>query len=116
MAPPDLRPPATTFVGRERELAGVRTALADPAVRVLALTGPPGVGKTRLAVEAAAALAASYRAGAVAVALAPLRDPGVVVPAIRQALALGEDGFAAAHEAGGRLSMGAAVEEALGAR
>jgi predicted ATPase/DNA-binding XRE family transcriptional regulator len=45
--------PATSLVGRERELAVVSAALAEPDIRLLTLTGPGGVGKTRIAIEAA---------------------------------------------------------------
>jgi ATP-dependent Clp protease ATP-binding subunit ClpA len=48
-----LPAPLTTFVGRERELAGLRALLARRDARLLTVTGPGGVGKTRLAIEAA---------------------------------------------------------------
>ena len=88
--PPDLRLPSTPFVGRERELAQICSLLARPDVRLLTLTGSPGAGKTRLALRAAAALAAGYRDGAVVVTLGPLSGPGLVMPAIRQSLGLEE--------------------------
>jgi len=89
--PPDLRLPSTPFVGRDRELAQVRALLCRPDVRLLALTGSPGAGKTRLALEAAAELAAGYRDGATVVTLGPLSGPELVMPAIRQSLGLKED-------------------------
>jgi predicted ribonuclease YlaK len=49
---------ATPLVGRERELALLRQLLLDGDVRAVTITGPAGVGKTRLAIEVAAALAA----------------------------------------------------------
>lgn len=89
-ASPELWMRSTSFLGREPELARVRLLLREPGVRFLTLTGPPGAGKTRLAVEVAAAVAPDYRDGVVAVELAPLTDPTQVVPAIRQALGLAE--------------------------
>jgi predicted ATPase/transcriptional regulator with XRE-family HTH domain len=88
--PPDLRTPATPFVGREGALAGAVQVLATPGVRLVTLTGAPGAGKTRLALEVAGTLAGHYRDGVVAVTLAPLADADLVLPAIRQALGLHE--------------------------
>src|SRR5215831_18036618 len=87
---PDLLLPSTPFVGRQDELARIAGLLARPDVRLLTLTGSPGAGKTRLALEAAASLAAGYRDGAVVVTLGPLSGPGLVMPAIRQSLGLEE--------------------------
>src|SRR5215471_7277612 len=62
-------PPATRLIGRERLLAHVRGRLDRPDVRMLTLTGPPGSGKTRLAMELAGELRGRYRDG---VAVVPL--------------------------------------------
>jgi predicted ATPase/DNA-binding SARP family transcriptional activator len=62
---PDLPRPLTALVGRERELARLRELLDDPACRLVTLVGPGGIGKTRLAVEVAAARGGRHRDGAV---------------------------------------------------
>jgi predicted ATPase/DNA-binding XRE family transcriptional regulator len=92
VALPDLLLLGTRFIGRDLELAAVTALLSRPDVRFLTLTGPPGAGKTRLAVEVSMAVTRSYRDGAVAVALGSLTDPGQVMPAIRQAFGLPESG------------------------
>jgi len=83
--------PATPFLGRQRELAEVVGLLERGDVRLLTLTGPGGTGKTRLAIEAAAAVAGRYPDGVFWVALAPLRDAAFVVPAVAQAVGAADD-------------------------
>ena len=75
-------------------MAKVCATLQRADVRLLTLLGPPGVGKTRLSLQAAADLHAVFRAGVCFVALAPIRDPDLVPAGIAQALDV--------HEAGDR--------------
>ena len=67
--------PLTTFVGRSRELAELDLLVVKPDVRLVTVTGPGGVGKTRLAVELADAVSGQFRDGVVYVALAPSVEP-----------------------------------------
>ena len=69
----NLPRPASSFVGRTAELAEV-LSLLEGGSRLVTLTGPGGSGKTRLALEAAATLVPSYKAGVFWVGLASLRD------------------------------------------
>ena len=85
-----LPTPLTAFVGRERELAGLRALLTRRDVRLLTVTGPGGVGKTRLVIEAAREIADGFAAGARFVPLAPLGSPDLVLPTIAQTLGIGE--------------------------
>src|SRR5688572_26674686 len=78
--------PLTSLIGRERELAEVADLLCRDDVQLVTLTGPGGVGKTRLAIEIAARVSANFPDGVWFVDLSPLRDPGQVVPAIAQAM------------------------------
>ena len=72
--------------GREQELSNIRTYLVDRRMRLLTLTGAGGIGKTRLAVEAARELQANFADGAVIVDLAAYREPLFVVSAIASAI------------------------------
>ena len=83
--------PASSLVGRRRELEEVASALRGPT-RVLTLTGPGGSGKTRLAIEAANALAEDLADGAFFVGLDAIRDPALLLPAIAEAVAVKESG------------------------
>jgi predicted ATPase/class 3 adenylate cyclase len=80
----NLPVPATAFLGREAELAEVVGLLED--ARLLTLTGPGGTGKTRLALQAAAAASEAYPDGVFWVPLAPLRDPALVLETAAQTL------------------------------
>jgi predicted ATPase len=88
----NLPHPASSFVGREREVEEVASLLRDGA-RLLTLTGPGGTGKTRLAIEAASELLPGFKAGVFWVGLAPLRDPTLVTDEIARTLGA-KDGVA----------------------
>src|SRR3954451_719023 len=77
--PGNLPLQVSSFIGRDRELVRVAKALAE--ARVVTLTGVGGVGKTRLALQAAAEVLPEFREGAWLVELAPVRDPDGVVGA-----------------------------------
>src|SRR5262245_167678 len=82
----ELALPPTPLIGREAELAEVTLLLHDPQCRLLTLTGPGGIGKTRLALAAAAQLHDAFAHGVAFVALAPLVGREQVVTAIADAL------------------------------
>jgi predicted ATPase/class 3 adenylate cyclase len=78
------------LVGREREMDEVKSRLRDPAVRLLTLTGPGGVGKTRLALQVAADLLDDFPDGVFLADLAAVTDPALVAPAIAQVFGVRE--------------------------
>jgi predicted ATPase/DNA-binding CsgD family transcriptional regulator len=72
----------TRFIGRQQELAAIQARLADPACRLLTLLGPGGIGKSRLAIEAARHSLASYPDGVYLVPFAPVIAAAFVVQAL----------------------------------
>jgi len=78
----------TPLVGRADEVARADALLRRSEVRLLTLTGPPGLGKTRLGVAVATHARDLYAGGVYTVLLAPLRAPELVMPTVARALGL----------------------------
>ncbi|HET9495996.1 MAG TPA: tetratricopeptide repeat protein, partial [Chloroflexia bacterium] len=83
---------ATSLVGREALVERACALLTDPGVHWLTMSGPPGVGKTRLALQVADTLAPRFAGGACFVPLASVTEEGLVLVGIAQALGLKEGG------------------------
>ena len=92
--------PLTALIGREADVGSVGAMLLKAEARLVTLVGPPGIGKTRLALAAAHCLAAAFADGVCFVELAPLTDPELAPATIAAAL--------------GRASARAALPERLG--
>jgi len=91
--------PLTSLVGRERELAIARALIGRPDLRLLTLTGPGGIGKTRLALQLAADLADGFADGVRFVPLEAVRDAGLVAAAIAHAIDVQPTGAGAMYDA-----------------
>ncbi|MFL5759507.1 MAG: tetratricopeptide repeat protein [Thermomicrobiales bacterium] len=100
---PELPVPLTQLIGREHEVISVIELLRKQDVRLVTITGPGGVGKTRLAIEVANGLAPDFNDGVGFISLALLREPELVGAVLIQALEL--------PDAGGRTPLDRLIDE-----
>ena len=90
--PSNLPPPGSAFVGRDKELAAAKELLLRPEVRLVTVTGPGGIGKSRLALEVARDMVEQFPSGVYFVALAAVNDPSSIANVIAQTLGVREIG------------------------
>jgi predicted ATPase len=99
-APPRHSPPRpgnlpiqrTAFIGREPEIAAVTELLLRSDVHVVTLTGPGGIGKTRMGLQVASGVASNFPSGVCFVPLSSIGDPALIPPVVAQALGMHETG------------------------
>ena len=89
--------PLTPLIARDQEQEALVALLRDPTVRLLTMTGPGGVGKTRLAIAAAADVADDFSDGVNFVNLAPITNPDLVLDSIAGTLGLRDMGGESLH-------------------
>src|SRR5271156_5130513 len=90
--PANIPVPRTRFVGREKEVASAKELVLRQDVRLVTVTGPGGIGKTRLAMEVAGGVVEHFSGGIHFVPLSPVSDPGLIASVIVQSLGIGEAG------------------------
>jgi predicted ATPase/class 3 adenylate cyclase len=78
--------PSDTLRGRDDDLAALVSLLTDSSTRLVTVTGPGGIGKTRLSIEVAHAVAEHFPGGAAFVPLGAITDPALVVPSLADAI------------------------------
>lgn len=88
--PTDVPQPMTALIGRGRELAEVSALIRREEIRLVTLTGTGGIGKTRLALAVAAAVAERFANGVCFIPLAAIRDAALVLPTIAQSTGVPE--------------------------
>ena len=96
--PNNLPVQRTAFIGRERETADLRQLLSRTDVHLVTLTGPGGIGKTRLALQAAGEMADQFPSGVCFVALSAVGEGGLIASAIAQAMGVRETGNTSPQE------------------
>jgi predicted ATPase/serine/threonine protein kinase len=96
--PSNLPAQRTALIGRERELAALCQLLGRENVQLVTLTGPGGIGKTRLALRAATEVALDFPGGVCFVALSGVAEPEMIAPTIAQALGVRETATQAAED------------------
>jgi predicted ATPase/transcriptional regulator with XRE-family HTH domain len=82
--------PLAPLIGRAEDVTAIRVLLLGVDVRLVTLTGAPGIGKTRLALQVATELHDAFADGVAFIPLAPIRDPALVLVTIAQTLEIGE--------------------------
>ena len=90
--PTNLPSQRTRFVGRDKELAVAKELILRPDVRLVTITGPGGIGKTRFAVQVASTLVERFPGGTHFVSLSAVGDPGLIASVILQTLGIREVG------------------------
>ena len=96
--PSNLPVPRTAFIGREHEAAALRQLVGRDDVRLVTLTGPGGIGKTRLALQVAGEIAQEFPSGVWFVSLSVVGEPGLLAFTIGQAVGVRETGNQSAQE------------------
>ena len=96
--PNNLPVQRTAFIGREHEVAGLRQLLSRSDVHLLTLTGPGGIGKTRLALQVAGEIADQFPGGICFVALSAIGERGLIASTIAQAVGVRETGNTSPQE------------------